>query len=124
MVEKSKAERQADLALLMVLYFAASMATEEDPDLMDDAEMEDELLGGNGADSEVFEILGLQTLQDVGAMSGDGSHGPYGQHPKSKDWFPSSSLSSADRDFRRTFRYVNLEYILGQFHQLYLKIRS
>ena len=46
MVEKSKAERQADLAL----YFAASVATEEDSNLMNDAEMEDEVLGSNGAD--------------------------------------------------------------------------
>ncbi|KIM72617.1 hypothetical protein PILCRDRAFT_93387 [Piloderma croceum F 1598] len=104
MVEKSKAECQADLALLMELYFAASMATEEDPDLMDDAKMEDELLGGNGANPKVFEILGLQTLQDVGAMSGDGSHWPYNQQPKSKDWFL-SSLLSANRDFHKTFQY-------------------
>ena len=73
--------------------------------------------------TEVFEILCLQTLQDVGAMSGDGLCGPYNQQPKSKDWFP-SSLSSADQDFCRTFRYVNLEFILELFHQLYLKIRS
>ena len=32
MVKKSKVERQADLALLMGLYFAASVATEEDPE--------------------------------------------------------------------------------------------
>ncbi|KIM82742.1 hypothetical protein PILCRDRAFT_7648 [Piloderma croceum F 1598] len=60
MVKKSKAEHQTDVALLMELYFAASVATKEDSNLMDDAEMEDKLLGGNG----VFEILGLQTLQD------------------------------------------------------------
>jgi hypothetical protein len=39
MVKTSKSEQQAALALAMELYFATSIAVQEDPDLEDDSDM-------------------------------------------------------------------------------------
>ena len=49
--------------------------------------------------------LSVGSKEDVLTMSGDGSQGPYGQIPKSKDWF-AAALMSPDHDFHCTFRYV------------------
>jgi hypothetical protein len=62
----------------MELYFAASVATEEDLWNDSDTEMEGDVLGKD-VDAEVFELLGFEIMQDVAAMSGDGSRGAYGQ---------------------------------------------
>ena len=98
--------------LHMELYFATSLATREDPDLLDDTEIDDdELLVEDGVDSKIFEALGFQTMQDIQEMSGDGRCGPYGQRPKS-NWFP-ASLSSPSQDFRMTFQYVLCQFFLN-----------
>ena len=109
MVKKTKSEQQATLASIMELYFATSLATREDPDLLDDTEIDDdEFLVEDGVDSKIFEALGFQTMLDIQEMSGDGRCGPYGQRPKS-NWFP-ASLSSHSQDFHRTFRYVLCQF--------------
>jgi hypothetical protein len=54
---------------------------------------------------EIFFIAGLESMEEVLALLEDGSCGPYGQIPKSKDWFK-ACLMSPDQDFQRTFRFV------------------
>ena len=102
----TKSEQQAVLASVMELYFATSLAVQEDPDLLDessDSDSDDGLLVEGGGDSEVFEALSFQTMQDAAQVLGDGWRGPYGQKGKS-NWFP-TSLSWPAREFRRTYRY-------------------
>src|ERR1700691_740674 len=72
---------------------------------------DEELLVEDGVDSEIFEALGFQTMQDIQEMSGDGRCGPYGQRPKS-NWCP-ASLSSPFQNFHRTFRYVLCQFFLN-----------
>ena len=89
----------------MELYFATSLAAEEDPDLLDESDLDsdDGLLAEGGGNSEVFEALGFQTMQDAAQVLGDGRRGPYGQKGKS-NWF-STSLSWPAQEFRRSYRY-------------------
>ena len=112
MPKETKAEKQAALASLMELYFATSLATQEDSDMLSDMQTNEEEKHSveDGAYSDIFEILAVQVMQDVQEMSGDASQGPYGQQSRSKDWF-SASLSSFDHDFHRIFRYVILQYL-------------
>jgi len=56
-----------------------------------------------GGDSEVFEALSFQTMQDAAQVLGDGWRGPYGQKGKS-NWF-TTSLSWPVQEFCRTYRY-------------------
>jgi hypothetical protein len=104
MAKKTKAEKQADLASIMELYFATSLAMQEETNLLDDTEMDDDFLADKDADSEFFEALGIQTMREVQEMSGDGQRGTYGDRPKN-NWF-STSLSSPPLEFRRIFRCV------------------
>src|SRR5882762_8871063 len=67
MVKTSKSEQQAALASTMELYLATSVAVQEDPDLEDDGLIIDE-----GGDTEIFEALGFQAMQDGQEILGDG----------------------------------------------------
>src|ERR1700676_5021643 len=104
MVKTSKSEQQAALASTMELYLATSVAVQEDPDLEDDSDMEDDgLIIDEGGDTEIFEALGFQAMQDGQEILGDGRRGPYGQQGKN-NWF-FTSLSAPAHDFRRLFQY-------------------
>jgi hypothetical protein len=73
MVKTSKSEQQAALASTMELYLATSVAVQEDPDLEDDSDMEDDgLIIDEGGDTEIFEALGFQAMQDGQEILGDG----------------------------------------------------
>jgi len=65
MAKKTKAEKQADLASIMELYFATSLTIQEETNLLDDTEMDDDFLADKDADSEFFEALGIQTINDA-----------------------------------------------------------
>ena len=81
MPKKTKAKKQAALASPMALYFATSLATQEDSDMLSDMETDEEEkdLVEDGVDSDIFEILAVQVMQDVQEMSGDALQGPYCQ---------------------------------------------
>ena len=103
MPQKTKAEIQASLATIMEYLFSASAALDEGP--VSDEEMADgdsEDIDGDDV-AEILFLAGVESMEDVYAMSVDGSRGPYGQIPKSKGWFK-AALQSPDRDFCRTFR--------------------
>ena len=102
MPRQTKAEIQANLAAIMETLFAASVALDEDP--LNDQEKEPTSEDMDVDDiAEVLFLAGVEAMEDVIKMAGDGSRGPYGQISKSKDWFI-AALQSPDRDFRRTFR--------------------
>jgi hypothetical protein len=66
--------------------------TEEDEDdniLVDDEDFKADDL------SEIIELSALQWTELALSMSGDGSHGPYNQFPKSTNFF-STSLQALD----------------------------
>jgi hypothetical protein len=86
----------------METLFAASVALDED--LLSDQE-EDPTLEDMVVDdiAEVLFLTGVEAMEDVIKMAGDGSQGPYGQISKSKGWFI-AALQSPNRDFRCTFR--------------------
>jgi len=105
MPRKTKAEIQADLAAIMETLFSASAALDDDP--TSDEEMADRDSDSDNKElddiAEILLLAGLESMGEVYAMTGDGSRDPYGQIPKSEDWFK-TALQSPDRDFRRTFR--------------------
>jgi len=103
MPRKTKAEIQATLASIMEVLLAASAALEHS---LSDEDMSDSANSGDtdNNDAEILLLAGMESMDNVTVMF-DGSRGPYGKIPKSKDWF-STALRSPDRDFRRIFRCV------------------
>jgi hypothetical protein len=59
--------------------------------------------------AEILFLAGIESMEDVYAMSGDGSWGPCGQIPKSKEF--KAALQSPDHDFRHTL-YISI-YIIS-----------
>lgn len=107
MPRKTKAEHEAELASVMEALFASSALAEDDSDVDMDSDSEDDLddLDTENDAAEALFLAGVESMQNVIMLCGDGTRGPYSKIPKSKDWF-SSCLQAPDRDFWWTFRFV------------------
>ncbi|KIM79609.1 hypothetical protein PILCRDRAFT_89993 [Piloderma croceum F 1598] len=88
----------------METLFSASAALDDDP--TSDEEMADWDSDPNNKElddiAEILLLAGLESMGEVYTMTGDGSRGPYGQMPKSEDWFK-TALQSPNHDFCHTF---------------------